>query len=82
MRDALNKTGRHIFYSICEWGQYTPWTWAGPVGNSWRTTGDISDNWNSFISILEQQAGIEKYAGPGAWNDPDMLEVGNGNQKY
>lgn len=48
------------------------------MGNSWRTTGDISDNWNSFINILDKQAGLENYAMPGAWNDPDMLEVGNG----
>lgn len=78
MRDALNKTGRPIFFSMCEWGEENPATWAGEVGNSWRTTGDISDNWDSFIKILDLQVGLEKYAGPGHWNDPDMLEVGNG----
>jgi alpha-galactosidase len=78
MRDALNKTGRRIFFSMCEWGVENPATWSAPVGNSWRTTGDISDNWNSFVSILDKQAGLEAYSGPGAWNDPDMLEVGNG----
>lgn len=78
MRDALNKTGRPIFFSMCEWGIENPALWAGPVANSWRTTGDISDSWNSFISILDQQVGLERYAKPGAWNDPDMLEVGNG----
>ncbi|KAL4483250.1 hypothetical protein ABPG74_019276 [Tetrahymena malaccensis] len=78
MRDALNSTGRPIYFSMCEWGQYDPATWAPEVGNSWRTTGDISDNYDSFLSILEQQVGLEKYAHRGAWNDPDMLEVGNG----
>ncbi|KAL4512006.1 hypothetical protein ABPG72_012851 [Tetrahymena utriculariae] len=78
MRDALNATGRPIYFSMCEWGQYNPATWATEVGNSWRTTGDISDNYSSFLSILDKQVGLEKYAHPGAWNDPDMLEVGNG----
>lgn len=78
MTAALNKTGRQIFFSMCEWGVENPATWAKDYGNSWRTTGDISDNWNSFVSILDQQVGLEKYAGPGHWNDPDMLEVGNG----
>lgn len=78
MRDALNKTGRPIFFSMCEWGEENPWEWAPQVGNSWRTTGDISDNWNSFVKILDANAPLYKYARPGAWNDPDMLEVGNG----
>lgn len=78
MRDALNKTGRPIFYSMCEWGQNDPATWAGSVGNSWRTTGDIGDNWNSMISRADANNKWASYAGPGAWNDPDMLEVGNG----
>ena len=56
MRDALAKSGRPIAYSICEWGQNKPWTWAEPVGNLWRTTGDISDNWNSLKSIVNQNA--------------------------
>lgn len=63
---------------MCEWGVDQPWTWASPVGNSWRTTGDISDNWNSFVSILDQNAGLYNYSSIGGWNDPDMLEVGNG----
>src|SRR5436309_2553671 len=67
-----------IVYSICEWGVNDPWTWAGDVGNLWRTTGDISDNWNSLKSIIEQNAPLAPHAHPGAWNDPDMLEVGNG----
>lgn len=63
MRDALNKTGRPIFFSMCEWGVENPATWATEVGNSWRTTEDIVDNWNSFLHILDQQVGLEKYAG-------------------
>lgn len=73
MRDALNRTGRPIFYSMCEWGVLNPATWARPVANSWRTTGDIRDNWASFLSILDKQHKLESYAGPGGWNDPDML---------
>ncbi len=73
MRDALNASGRHIFFSMCQWGEEQPWTWASPVGNSWRTTGDINGHYNSMISILEKQKGLSKYSGPGYWNDPDML---------
>ncbi len=82
MRDALNETGKEIFYSMCEWGQDQVWTWATPVGNSWRTTGDISDNWNSFVSILDQNEPLWQYAAPGGWNDPDMLEIGNGGMTF
>ncbi|MFH1574520.1 MAG: alpha-galactosidase, partial [Acidobacteriota bacterium] len=78
MRDALKATGRPIVFSLCEWGRSQPWTWARGVGHLWRTTGDIADNWRSFTSLLDRQVGLEKYAGPGGWNDPDMLEVGNG----
>jgi alpha-galactosidase len=78
MRDALAATGRPIVYSLCEWGQQQPWEWAGDVGNSWRTTGDISDNWSSMLSITKANLPLAPYAGPGHWNDPDMLEVGNG----
>ncbi|MGY0233443.1 NPCBM/NEW2 domain-containing protein [Longispora urticae] len=78
MRDALKATGRPILYSICEWGANQPWNWAQDVGNSWRTTGDISDNWSSMVSILHQNESLAPYARIGAWNDPDMLEVGNG----
>jgi alpha-galactosidase len=78
MRDALAATGRPIVYSICEWGVNAPWTWAGNVGNLWRTTGDIQANYNSMLSIFHQNVGLSAYAGPGQWNDPDMLEVGNG----
>ena len=78
MRDALAATGRPIVYSICEWGVNAPWTWAGNVGNLWRTTGDIQANYNSMLSIFHQNVNLSDYAGPGKWNDPDMLEVGNG----
>jgi len=78
MRDALNKTGRPIFYSMCEWGVDDPATWAPNVGNSWRTTGDISDNWSRMTSRIDKNDLVWKYAAPGGWNDPDMLEVGNG----
>jgi alpha-galactosidase len=78
MRDALKATGRKIVYSICEWGQNDPWLWAKDVGHLWRTTGDISDNWGSMLSIVKQNMVLADYAGPGHWNDPDMLEVGNG----
>lgn len=85
MRNALYKAGRPIVFSICEWGQSKPWEWAGDVGHLWRTTGDISDNWNSMIGIFKQQKDLARYAGPYKWNDPDMLEVGNGgmtNEEY
>ncbi|MFF7366471.1 NPCBM/NEW2 domain-containing protein [Streptomyces tricolor] len=78
MRDALEATGRPIVYSICEWGENRPWEWAADVGHLWRTTGDISDSWSSMLSILKQNLPLAPYAGPGRWNDPDMLEVGNG----
>ncbi|MFB6784146.1 NPCBM/NEW2 domain-containing protein [Streptomyces sp. NPDC056352] len=78
MRDALEATGRPIVYSICEWGQNKPWEWAADVGNLWRTTGDISDSWGSMLSIMKQNLPLAAAAGPGHWNDPDMLEVGNG----
>jgi len=82
MRDALNATGRPILFSMCEWGVDDPATWAPAVGNSWRTTGDIGDQWQSMLSNLDQNEPLWKYAGPGAWNDPDMLEVGNGGMTY
>jgi len=78
MRDALNATSQKIFFSMCEWGQDDPATWAPAVGNSWRTTGDISDSWASMTSRIDQNDKWWKYAAPGGWNDPDMLEVGNG----
>ncbi|UJR30271.1 hypothetical protein I4U23_017809 [Adineta vaga] len=78
MRDALNASGRPIFYSMCEWGVDKPALWASKVGNSWRTTGDISDKWESMLGNIDINNEFADYAGPGGWNDPDMLEVGNG----
>jgi alpha-galactosidase len=78
MRDAVKKTGRPIVLSICEWGQNKPWEWGADVGHLWRTTGDINDSWTSVVTLLKQNAPLAPYAGPGHWNDPDMLEVGNG----
>jgi alpha-galactosidase len=86
MRDALKASGRPIVFSLCEWGTAKPWLWAGEVGNLWRTTGDILDRWEGkgkeyglgVVNIADLEAGLESYAGPGHWNDPDMLEVGNG----
>jgi alpha-galactosidase len=78
MRDALNATGHPLFFSLCEWGYEGVPTWGRAVGNSWRTTGDISDTWESMLTILYQNDLAAAAAGPGGWNDPDMLEVGNG----
>ncbi|PIQ20950.1 MAG: alpha-galactosidase [Cytophagales bacterium CG18_big_fil_WC_8_21_14_2_50_42_9] len=86
---ALRKAGRPIVLSICEWGTDKPWEWGPSVGHLWRTTGDIYNcfdciedhgTWKSWgvMQILDKQDGLRQYAGPGHWNDPDMLEVGNG----
>jgi len=85
MRDALKASGRPILFSICEWGSTKPWLWAGSIGNMWRSTPDIQDCWDckrdwggsGVTQILDMMNGLESYAGPGHWNDPDMLEVGN-----
>ena len=79
MSKALKATGRPIVLSLCQYGWDSPWEWAPELGgNSWRTTGDIEATWESIYDILGQQKGLYSYAGPGHWNDPDMLEVGNG----
>jgi len=86
MSRALRDAGRPIVFSICEWGGTRPWEWAPGIGHLWRTTGDIQDCWDcsqpwggmGLIHILDLQADLYPYAGPGRWNDPDMLEVGNG----
>ena len=88
MRDALFTAGRPIVYSICEWGRNEPWDWGQEIGHLWRTTGDITDcfdceighgTWSSLgiLQILDLQKGLRSHAGPGHWNDPDMMEVGN-----
>ncbi len=92
MSDALRATGRPIVFSLCDWGSNKDWLWAKNVGNLWRTTGDIYDGWesrdghyNGMTNIVDMQAELAAYAGPGHWNDPDMLEVGNGgmsNEEY
>jgi len=92
MSKAIRAAGRPMIFSLCEWGQHMPWRWAANVGQLWRSTGDIGvgfekniskGNWTalSVLNILEMQDSIRQYAGPGHWNDPDMLEVGNG-MKY
>ena len=94
MRDALRWAGRPIFFSMCEWGTDKPWEWAAEVGHSWRSTGDIGPyfaedcvhpkddgtTWTQLcvLSIIDLNEPLRQYAGPGHWNDPDMLEVGNG----
>lgn len=77
-RDALAQAGRPIVFSICDWGVKAPWRWGPKTGNLWRTTGDIKDDWDRMTLLGFSQSGLEKFAGPGHWNDPDMLEVGNG----
>jgi alpha-galactosidase len=79
MHDALAATGRPILFSLCQYGLNNVWEWGTEVGgNAWRTTGDISDRYARMAEIGFSQAGLAKYAGPGHWNDPDMLEIGNG----
>ncbi len=89
MRDALFATGRPIVFSLCEWGNNKPWEWARNVGHLWRTTGDIYNcfdcvkdhgTWKSWgvLQILDMQKELRTHAGPDHWNDPDMMEVGNG----
>jgi alpha-galactosidase len=86
MHDALQLAGRPIVFSLCEWGNSKPWTWAANVGHLWRTTTDIKDIWEGkmrgngagVVTIADMQVDLADYAGPGHWNDPDMLEVGNG----
>jgi alpha-galactosidase len=82
MRSALNATHRPIVYSLCQYGVDAVWEWAstpGVGGNLWRTTGDISADWDRIYVLASQQAGLAAYSRPGHWNDPDMLEVGNGH---
>ena len=78
MGQALRATGRPILFSICEWGRHKPWEWGARAGGQmWRTTGDINDSWESIVELgFNRQAGLDSYAGPGRWNDPDMLVVG------
>jgi alpha-galactosidase len=75
---ALHAARRPIVFSICEWGRARPWEWAGEIGHLWRTCWDIQPEWSSILTILDRQAELHPFAGPDHWNDPDMLEVGNG----
>ena len=82
MHDALVRTGRPIVFSLCQYGWQSVWTWGASVGgNLWRTTDDISDNYDRMSVLGFSQNGLERFAGPGHWNDPDMLEIGNGGMK-
>ncbi len=76
---ALLAARRPIVLSICEWGRARPWEWAGERGHLWRTSWDIQPEWSSILTILDRQAELHSFAGPDHWNDPDMLEVGNGD---
>ena len=79
LKDATQQTGHPIVFSLCQYGWDAVWEWAPALGgNLWRTTGDIEARWQSIYNIASEQSGLEDYAGPGHWNDPDMLEVGNG----
>jgi alpha-galactosidase len=83
MHMALAATGRPIVFSLCQYGWNDVWKWGPEVGgNLWRTTGDITDHYNRMTQIGFSQAGLAKYARPGHWNDPDMLEVGNGGMSF
>lgn len=79
MRDELARLDRPIVYSISDYGDSEPWTWAPEVANLWRTTSDIAPFWPVVAFIIGNQADLYPYSGPGHWNDPDMLQVGNGN---
>eukprot|EP01041_Mallomonas_annulata_P003021 gene3021-5920_t len=82
MGASLNATGRPMVYAICEWGRNNPAAWAGAISNQWRISADIIDKWESFILRVDIDAPLWRYAGSGGWNDPDMLEVGNGGCTY
>jgi len=81
-RDAIARTGRPMVLSVCEWGVTAPWEWAPGVGHLWRTTGDIQPRWSSVTRIIDRNARHAAVAGPGRWNDPDMLQVGNAGMTY
>ena len=85
---AIAESGRPMILSICEWGDHEPWLWGKEIGHLWRTTGDITNCWdcqlghgnwwsNGILPILDKQVPLRQYSGPGGWNDPDMMEVGN-----
>jgi hypothetical protein len=82
MAKALQSSGREILYSLCEWGRSNPSAWAGEIAQSWRVTLDIRDDWRSILTRAAIDTPLWRAAGPGGWNDPDMLEVGNGKCSY
>ncbi|MCH5237235.1 MAG: glycoside hydrolase family 27 protein [Muribaculaceae bacterium] len=90
MSDALKQCGRPIVFSICEWGENEPWKWAQGIGHLWRVTPDIRDcyecvfDWGGVgvLEIIDKMADLYPYAGPGHWNDAEMLEVGNGGMSH
>ena len=83
MHEALLKTGRPIVFSLCQYGMDRVWSWGpGVGGNLWRTTDDISDDYDRMAYIGFGQEGLDRFAGPGHWNDPDMLEIGNGKMNH
>jgi alpha-galactosidase len=77
-RDAIAAAGRPMVFSICNWGVESPWTWGPGTAHMWRTTGDRQDTWSDFLAILDKNAALATHAGPFAWNDPDILQVGRG----
>jgi alpha-galactosidase len=83
MHQAILKTGRPMVFSLCQYGLGEVWQWAPQVGgNMWRTSNDINDTYERVMSIGDRQAGLSRFAGPGHWNDPDFLEVGNGGMSF
>jgi len=76
--ESLHAAMPGIVLSVCDWGTDQPWTWAPAFANLWRATGDIQDNWSSMLNNMQAVSALTPYSQPGAWNDPDMLEVGNG----
>lgn len=86
MSDAIKESGRPIILSICEWGEHEPWKWGKGIGHLWRVTADIRDcyqclfDWGGVgvLNVIDKMADLYPYAGPGHWNDAEMLEVGNG----
>jgi alpha-galactosidase len=83
MHQAILKTGRPMVFSLCQYGLGEVWQWAPHVGgNMWRTSNDISDSYERMMSIADRQSGLSRFAGPGHWNDPDFLEVGNRGMNF
>ncbi|RKO88044.1 glycoside hydrolase superfamily, partial [Blyttiomyces helicus] len=82
MSKALKKTGRDIFYAMCNWGFEDSWTWASPIANSWCTTTDLFNSWDQVLRVFDLQVDITSFGGRGGWNDLDMPQVGNGGLNF